>query len=135
EIDAASNRGIEEIRELRENVVYAPAHSRYKVFIIDEAHQITHDAFNAFLKTLEEPPAHAVFVLATTEHQKIPATILSRCQLFRFKRVSPEIVAAHIAKILTQEKVSAESDALLRLAKAGSGSVRDTLSLLDQALA
>ena len=90
EIDAASNRGIEEIRELRENVRYAPARSRYKVYIVDEAHQITHDAFNAFLKTLEEPPPHAVFVLATTEHQKIPATILSRCQLFRFKRVSVE---------------------------------------------
>src|SRR5512141_3035895 len=87
EIDAASNRGIEEIRTLRENVRYAPAHSRYKVYIVDEAHQITHDAFNAFLKTLEEPPEHAIFILATTEHQKIPATILSRCQLFRFKRV------------------------------------------------
>ncbi len=93
EIDAASNRGIEEIRELRENVRYAPAHSRYKVYIVDEAHQITHDAFNAFLKTLEEPPAHAIFILATTEHQKIPATILSRCQMFRFKRVSPEDIA------------------------------------------
>src|SRR6202140_4167158 len=85
EIDAASNRGIEEIRELRENVRYAPARSRYKVYIVDEAHQITHDAFNAFLKTLEEPAAHAVFILATTEHQRIPSTILSRCQLFRFK--------------------------------------------------
>src|SRR5205814_389035 len=85
EIDAASNRGIEEIRELRENVRYAPARSRYKVYIVDEAHQITHDAFNAFLKTLEEPPEHAVFILATTEQQKIPATILSRCQIFRFK--------------------------------------------------
>src|SRR5215831_1021892 len=88
EIDAASNRGIEEIRELRENVRYAPARSRFKVYIVDEAHQITHDAFNAFLKTLEEPPEHAIFILATTEVQKIPATILSRCQLFRFKPVS-----------------------------------------------
>jgi len=134
EIDAASNRGIEEIRELRENVRYAPAHSRYKVYIVDEAHQITHDAFNAFLKTLEEPPAHAIFVLATTEHQKIPSTILSRCQMFRFKRVSPEEIAAHLAKLLDQEKISAEPQALARLAKAAGGSVRDSLSLLDQAL-
>src|SRR6267378_8311120 len=100
EIDAASNRGIEEIRELRENVRYAPALSRYKVYIVDEAHQITHDAFNAFLKTLEEPPEYMVFVLATTEHQKIPATILSRCQQFRFKRVSPEEIAQHLEKLL-----------------------------------
>src|SRR5580698_1945333 len=105
EIDAASNRGIEEIRELRENVRYAPARSRYKVYIVDEAHQITHDAFNAFLKTLEEPPEHAVFILATTEHQKIPATILSRCQLFRFKRVAPDELAQHLGKILKSEKV------------------------------
>jgi DNA polymerase III subunit gamma/tau len=135
EIDAASNRGIEEIRELRENVRYAPARSRYKVYIVDEAHQITHDAFNAFLKTLEEPPDHAVFVLATTEHQKIPATILSRCQLFRFKRVSAAEIAKHLEKILSQEKVVAEPEALKRLARAAGGSVRDALSLLDQALA
>src|SRR5207249_11144857 len=112
EIDAASNRGIEEIRELRENVVYAPAQCRYKVYIIDEAHQITHDAFNAFLKTLEEPPPHAVFILATTEHQKIPATILSRCQLFRFKRVSSEELTGHLEKILVSEKIAAEPAAL-----------------------
>jgi DNA polymerase-3 subunit gamma/tau len=134
EIDAASNRGIEEIRELRENVRYAPAHSRYKVYIVDEAHQITHDAFNAFLKTLEEPPPHAIFILATTEHQKIPATILSRCQMFRFKRVSPEDIAAHLAHLLEQEKIKAEPQALARLARAAGGSVRDSLSLLDQAL-
>jgi DNA polymerase-3 subunit gamma/tau len=108
EIDAASNRGIEEIRELRENVRYAPARSRYKVYIVDEAHQITHDAFNAFLKTLEEPPEHAVFVMATTEHQKIPATILSRCQLFRFKRVSADDITVHLEKILKSEKIKAE---------------------------
>jgi len=135
EIDAASNRGIEEIRELRENVRYAPARSRYKVYIVDEAHQITHDAFNAFLKTLEEPPEHAVFVLATTEHQKIPATILSRCQLFRFKRVSAEELTKHLGKILASEKVKAEPEALARLARASGGSVRDALSLLDQSLA
>src|SRR6202142_4371603 len=135
EIDAASNRGIEEIRELRENVRYAPARSRYKVYIVDEAHQIPHDAFNAFLKTLEEPPEHAIFVLATTEHQKIPATILSRCQLFRFKRVSVEEVTQHLGKILASEKVKAEPEALARLARAAGGSVRDSLSLLDQALA
>src|SRR5205807_7562507 len=135
EIDAASNRGIEEIRELRENVRYAPARSRYKVYIVDEAHQITHDAFNAFLKTLEEPPEHAVFVLATTEYQKIPATILSRCQLFRFKRVSSEEVTKHLEKILKNENVPAEPAALARLSRAAGGSVRDALSLLDQALA
>ncbi len=135
EIDAASNRGIEEIRELRENVRYAPARSRYKVYIVDEAHQITHDAFNAFLKTLEEPPEHAVFDLATTEHQKIPATILSRCQLFRFKRVSAEEITKHLEKILKSEKIKAEPAALVRLGRAAGGSVRDGLSLLDQALA
>jgi len=135
EIDAASNRGIEEIRELRENVRYAPARSRYKVYIVDEAHQITHDAFNAFLKTLEEPPEHAVFILATTEHQKIPATILSRCQLFRFRRVSADDITSQMEKILAQEKLSVEKQALLRLARASGGSVRDALSLLDQALA
>jgi DNA polymerase-3 subunit gamma/tau len=135
EIDAASNRGIEEIRELRENVVYAPAQCRYKVYIIDEAHQITHDAFNAFLKTLEEPPAHAVFILATTEHQKIPATILSRCQLFRFKRISQEDIAAQLERLLAKEKVPVEKAALVRLARAAGGAMRDALSLLDQALA
>lgn len=135
EIDAASNRGIEEIRELRENVRYAPAHGRFKVYIVDEAHQITHDAFNAFLKTLEEPPEHAIFVLATTEHQKIPATILSRCQLFRFKRVSAEEITKHMEKLLKSEKVASEPAALSRLARAAGGSVRDSLSLLDQALA
>jgi DNA polymerase-3 subunit gamma/tau len=135
EIDAASNRGIEEIRELRENVRYAPARSRYKVYIVDEAHQITHDAFNAFLKTLEEPPEHAVFILATTEYQKIPPTILSRCQLFRFKPVSTEEIAAHLERLLKEEKIEAERQALDRLARAAGGSVRDALSLLDQALA
>lgn len=135
EIDAASNRGIEEIRELRDNVRYAPARSRYKVYIVDEAHQITHDAFNAFLKTLEEPPAHAVFILATTEHQKIPATILSRCQMFRFKRVVLEEIVERLEKIAKAEKLSVEKAALERLAKASGGSVRDSLSLLDQALA
>ena len=135
EIDAASNRGIEEIRELRENVRYAPARSRFKVYIVDEAHQITHDAFNAFLKTLEEPPEHAVFVLATTEYQKIPATILSRCQLFRFKRVSEDDIAARLRHILSEEKIAVEDGAIARLARAAGGSVRDSLSLLDQALA
>ncbi len=134
EIDAASNRGIEEIRELRDNVRYAPAKSRYKVYIIDEAHQITHDAFNAFLKTLEEPPAHAVFILATTEHQKIPATILSRCQMFRFKKVSAEEIVKRLVKITETDHLNVDPAALERLAKAAGGSVRDALSLLDQAL-
>lgn len=134
EIDAASNRGIEEIRELRDNVRYAPAKSRFKVYIVDEAHQITHDAFNAFLKTLEEPPAHAVFILATTEAQKIPATILSRCQMFRFKKVASEEIVRRLDKILKAEQIQVETAALARLAKAAGGSVRDALSLLDQAL-
>lgn len=135
EIDAASNRGIEEIRELRENVRYAPARGRYRVYIVDEAHQITPDAFNAFLKTLEEPPEHAIFILATTEHQKIPTTILSRCQLFRFRRVSVENIAGQLKKILEREKLEVEPEALQRLARAAGGSVRDALSLMDQALA
>src|ERR1051325_11271146 len=127
EIEAASNRGIEEIRELRENVRYAPARSRYKVYIVDEAHQITHDAFNAFLKTLEEPPEHAIFILATTEYQKIPATLLSRFQLFRFKRIAADEIAAQLERILNQEKVKVDPAAVARLARAAGGSVRDAL--------
>src|SRR5208283_4210461 len=135
EIDAASNRGINEMRELRENVRYRPARDRYKVFIIDEAHQITSEAFNALLKTIEEPPEWVVFVLCTTEAHKIPATIASRCQHFSFRSVDFEALTARIAWICGQEGIEAEPEALSVLAQAGEGSVRDSLSALDQAIA
>ncbi len=135
EIDAASNRGINEMRELRENVRYQPARDRYKVFIIDEAHQITSEAFNALLKTIEEPPEWVVFVLCTTEAHKIPATIASRCQHFSFRSVDFEDLVARIAWICQQEGIEADAEALAVLAAAGEGSVRDSLSALDQAIA
>jgi DNA polymerase-3 subunit gamma/tau len=135
EIDAASNRGINEMRELRENVRYQPARDRYKVFIIDEAHQITNEAFNALLKTIEEPPAWAVFMLCTTEAHKIPATIASRCQHFSFRSVDFEALVARMAWICEQEGIHADAEALSVLAQAGEGSVRDSLSALDQAIA
>ena len=135
EIDAASNRGINEMRELRENVRYQPARDRYKVFIIDEAHQITSEAFNALLKTIEEPPPWVVFVLCTTEAHKIPATIASRCQHFSFRSVDFEDLTARMAWICRQEGIEADAEALAVLAQAGEGSVRDSLSALDQAIA
>jgi len=135
EIDAASNRGINEMRELRENVRYQPARDRYKVFIIDEAHQITSEAFNALLKTIEEPPPWVVFVLCTTEAHKIPATIASRCQHFSFRSVDFEDLIARMAWICGQEGIEADQEALAVLAQAGEGSVRDSLSALDQAIA
>src|SRR3954447_30638 len=135
EIDAASNRGINEMRELRENVRYRPARDRYKVFIIDEAHQITSDAFNALLKTIEEPPAWVVFILCTTEAHKIPATIASRCQHFSFRSVDFEDLSQRMAWICGQEGIEADPEALAVLAAAGEGSVRDSLSALDQAIA
>lgn len=135
EIDAASNRGIDSIRELRESVKFRPARDRYKVFIIDEAHQITNDAFNALLKTLEEPPSWTVFVLCTTEPQAIPATITSRCQSFAFQAVDQQEVVQHLDKICASEGVAADAAALTALALAGDGSVRDSLSTLDQAIA
>jgi len=135
EIDAASNRGINEMRELRENVRYQPARDRYKVFIIDEAHQITNEAFNALLKTIEEPPAWAVFMLCTTEAHKIPATIASRCQHFSFRSVEFEALVARMAWICEREGIHADAEALAVLAQAGEGSVRDSLSALDQAIA
>ena len=135
EIDAASNRGINEMRELRENVRYQPARDRYKVFIIDEAHQITNEAFNALLKTIEEPPAWAVFMLCTTEAHKIPATIASRCQHFSFRSVEFEALVARMAWICEQEGIHADAEVLSVLAQAGEGSVRDSLSALDQAIA
>jgi DNA polymerase-3 subunit gamma/tau len=135
EIDAASNRGINEMRELRENVRYQPVRDRYKIFIIDEAHQITNEAFNALLKTIEEPPPWAVFVLCTTEAHKIPATIASRCQHFSFRSVDFEDLTARMAWICQQEGIEADTEALAILAQAGEGSVRDSLSALDQAIA
>ena len=135
EIDAASNRGINEMRELRENVRYQPARDRYKVFIIDEAHQITSEAFNALLKTIEEPPPWVVFVLCTTEAHKIPATISSRCQHFSFRSVGFAELTARMAWICEQEGIEADAEVLAILAQAGEGSVRDSLSALDQAIA
>ena len=135
EIDAASNRGINEMRELRENVRYRPSRDRYKVFIIDEAHQITNEAFNALLKTLEEPPEWAVFLLCTTEAHKIPATIASRCQQFSFRSVDFTQLVNRMEWICQQEGIEADAEALAVLAQAGEGSVRDSLSALDQAIA
>ena len=135
EIDAASNRGINEMRELRENVRYRPARDRYKVFIVDEAHQITSEAFNALLKTLEEPPEWAVFVLCTTESHKIPTTIASRCQQFSFRSVDFAEVVKRMEEICAKEGIEADPEVLSVLAQAGEGSVRDSLSALDQAIA
>ena len=135
EIDAASNRGINEMRELRENVRYRPSRDRYKVFIIDEAHQITNEAFNALLKTLEEPPEWAVFILCTTESHKIPTTIASRCQQFSFRSVEFSEIVSRMEYICREEGIAAEPEALAVLAQAGEGSVRDSLSALDQAIA
>jgi DNA polymerase-3 subunit gamma/tau len=135
EIDAASNRRIDDIRELRENVRYRPVRDRHKVFIIDEAHQITPDAFNALLKTLEEPPEWVVFILCTTEPQQFPATIVSRCQSFPFRTVEMDDVVGRMRWICEQEGISADADALVAIALAGDGSIRDSLSTLDQAIA
>lgn len=135
EIDAASNRRIDDIRELRESVKFRPVRDPYKVFIIDEAHQITTDAFNALLKTLEEPPEWTVFVLCTTEPQAIPATIASRCQSFAFRAVDLPEVLEHLRGICRREGIEADEDALLAVALAGDGSIRDSLSTLDQAIA
>jgi len=135
EIDGASNRGIEEIRTLRENVKYAPARGRYKVYIIDEVHQLTEAAFNALLKTLEEPPSHIVFVLATTDPRDIPATVLSRVQRFDFRPIAPDALAQTLERILTEERIAFDPAALPSVVRAAEGSLRDALSLLDTAIA
>ena len=135
EIDAASNRGINEMRELRENVRYQPARDKYKVFIVDEAHQITSEAFNALLKTIEEPPEWAVFILCTTESHKIPATIASRCQHFSFRSVDFNDLIERMREICVSEGIEADDEALSVIAQSGEGSVRDSLSALDQAIA
>ena len=135
EIDAATNRGIDEIRELREGARYRPARDRFKIYILDEAHQITDAAFNALLKTLEEPPEHIVFMLATTQPEDIPQTIRSRCQHFSFRAVKFDEIVAQLRELSTLEKIEADDDALALLAEAGDGSMRDALSILDQAIA
>ncbi len=132
EIDGASNRGIDEIRTLRENVKFAPSYGRYKIYIVDEVHMLTTEAFNALLKTLEEPPAHAKFIFATTEPHKVPATILSRCQRFDFKHISINTILDLLADICKKENFTIEEDALYAIAKAAKGSLRDALSVLDQ---
>ncbi len=132
EIDAASNRRIDEIRELRERVRSAPAAAAYKVYIIDEVHMLTREAVNALLKTLEEPPAHAIFILATTEAHKLPETIISRTQRFSFRPIDAQVVVKHLIKIAQAEKITITDDALRLIAEHGNGSFRDSISLLDQ---
>jgi len=135
EIDGASNRGIDEIRELKENVRYTPAKSRYKIYIIDEVHMLTKEAFNALLKTLEEPPPHIIFIFATTEPHKIPATILSRCQRYDFKRIPFREVIGSLKRIVEEEKIQIGQRGLLSIAQESEGSLRDAQSLLDQVIA
>ena len=135
EIDAASNNGVDNIREIREEVTYRPTEGKYKVYIIDEVHMLSTGAFNALLKTLEEPPSYVIFILATTEAHKIPITILSRCQRYDFHRISIDTIAARLTELLKAEGVEAEERAVRYVAKAGDGSMRDALSLLDQCIA
>ena len=135
EIDAASNNGVDNIREIREEVAYRPTEGNYKVYIIDEVHMLSTGAFNALLKTLEEPPSYVIFILATTEAHKIPITILSRCQRYDFHRITIDTIAARLDELLKIEKVDAEEKAVRYVAKAGDGSMRDALSLLDQCIA
>ncbi|TNE94950.1 MAG: DNA polymerase III subunit gamma/tau, partial [Gammaproteobacteria bacterium] len=135
EIDAASRTGVDDMRELTDNVQYAPTRGRYKVYLIDEVHMLTNQSFNAFLKTLEEPPEHVKFLLATTDPQKLPVTVLSRCLQFNLKRMTPEHIAGHLQHVLTQEEIPFEEPALWLLARAADGSMRDALSLTDQAIA
>jgi DNA polymerase III subunit gamma/tau len=135
EMDAASHTGVDDVRQINDSVRYAPASARYKVYIIDEVHMLSTAAFNAFLKTLEEPPEHAKFVFATTEIRKVPVTVLSRCQRFDLRRVDADMLMAHLAGIAAKENVEAEPEALGIIARAAEGSVRDSLSLFDQAIA
>ena len=132
EIDGASNRGIDEIRDLRERVKYAPAQEHYKVYLIDEVHMLTNEAFNALLKTLEEPPAHVVFLFATTAPHKLPLTVLSRCQRFDFRRISDEDIAAHLRRIAAAEGIALQPEAAALIARKAEGGMRDAVSLLDQ---
>ena len=132
EIDGASNRGIESIKELRESVPYAPARGKFKIYIIDEVHMLTTEAFNALLKTLEEPPAHVKFIFATTEVQKLPATILSRCQRFDLRRIPDPLICSHLQKIAEAEKIKISDEALVLLARQAEGGLRDAESALEQ---
>src|ERR1700675_5055096 len=135
ELDAASNRGVDEMTQLLERSVYAPAAGRFKVYVIDEVHQLSGHAFNAMLKTLEEPPEHLKFILATTDPQKIPVTVLSRCLQFNLKQMPPAAIVAHLGKVLSQEGIEHQKDALSVIGRAAAGSMPDALSLLDQAIA
>ena len=135
EIDAATNTGIDEMRALQDNAAYVPVRGRFKVFVIDEVHMLSKPAFNSMLKTLEEPPAHIKFILATTDPQKIPVTVLSRCLQFNLKQMPRAAIVAHLEKVLAEEKVAFEREALPLIARAAAGSMRDALSLLDQAIA
>ena len=135
EIDAASNNGVDNIRQIREEVQYSPSEGKYKVYIIDEVHMLTQGAFNALLKTLEEPPAYVIFILATTESHKIPITISSRCQKYEFRRISVETISDRLMELLGREQIEAEKKAVDYIAKAADGSMRDALSILDQCIA
>jgi len=135
EVDAATNTKVDEMRQLLENAVYAPTRGRFKVYVIDEVHMLSNSAFNAMLKTLEEPPEHVKFILATTDPQKIPVTVLSRCLQFNLKQMTPPLIAGHLKHILEVEEISAETGALNLISRSAAGSMRDALSLLDQAIA
>ena len=135
EIDGASNRGIDEVRRLRENIMFQPVQARYKVYIIDEVHMLTREAFNALLKTLEEPPSHVFFIFATTEAGKIPDTIRSRCQHYEFRLLTPKEIASHLAQINQKEQLGLDDEAIELIARVAQGSIRDSLSLLDQVVA
>ena len=135
EIDAASNNGVDNIRQIRDEIQYSPSSGKYTVYIIDEVHMLSIGAFNALLKTLEEPPAYVIFILATTEPHKIPITILSRCQRYDFKRISIDTIAARLSELMEKESIEVEDKAIRYVAKAADGSMRDALSLLDQCIA
>src|SRR5207248_1965974 len=135
EMDAASHNGVDDIRQINDAVRYAPVSARYKVYILDEVHMLSPQAFNALLKTLEEPPPHAKFIFATTEIRKVPVTVLSRCQRFDLRRVDASLLVAHLAGIAGKEGIAVEPEALALIARAAEGSVRDSLSLFDQAIA
>ena len=134
EIDAASNNGVDEIRDIREKVKYAPSVGKYKVYIIDEVHMLSIGAFNALLKTLEEPPGHVIFILATTEPHKIPLTILSRCQRFDFHKISAQTISDRLTVVLNHQQIEIDPEALMMLSRAAEGGMRDALSILDQAI-
>src|SRR5947199_65478 len=135
EMDAASHNGVDDVRQINDAIRYAPMSARYKVYILDEVHMFTPQAFNALLKTLEEPPPHAKFIFATTEIRKVPITILSRCQRFDLRRVDAGVLVRHLSAIAAKENIEVEPEALALIARVAGGSVRDSLSLLDQAIA